>query len=346
MNIHSTIMSNNKDDALSPEYAGPAFYNAPSASSLPMPKFAKHFSTVSGVSTQLTLGAQNPAPDVVKHIKQASSDSEKSSTERKSVSFTSDTKPNDGKGVILAIMEQDKSIDMVRGNSSRCPTILCLIYHIQNSKTTLMASAQRRAGFEKLAMRIREDNEAQAKFERAQHQASEIIELRQCQQAIIDHIEQKFTKVTIRYTLQEMFEIRDQKSTIPTNAQRQARSMQQVLMKQKKQEIWAENNHLLQLATQRLGQNLAKQQEILQQKLDEISSVIKQGGGNLANDELGLASSSDEGSLASTDYESTLVDGEIDWDEETEEEAEDWISEEMVDEQKDEGYYSMEEEEE
>ena len=102
-------------------------------------------------------------------------------------------------------MEQDKSIDMVRGNSSRCPRILGLTYHIQKSETTLIESAQRRAGFEKLAKRIREDNEAQAKFERAQHQASEIIELRQCQQAIVDHIEQEFTEVIIRYTLQKMF---------------------------------------------------------------------------------------------------------------------------------------------
>ncbi len=304
-------MSDNKDRAPWREYAGPSFYNIPSASSLPIPKFAKRYSTVSGVSIQLTLRAQTYPLGAINHIKQASSYSD---SERKPVSFTSDTKPHDGKRAQMAVMELDKPIDMVRGISYRCSIISCSIHQIYESETTLTASIQRNEGFEKLAKRIREDNEAQVKRKKTQYQALEMIELQQCQQVIIDHIEQKFTKVVIRYTLQEMFDIRDHKSTIPANVRRQARSMQQILRKQNTQEMWAETTHLLHLVTKRLGQDLAKQEEISQQRLNEIRDMIKQEEECLADDELGLTSSSNEGSLASTDDQITLVDDEIDGD--------------------------------
>lgn len=260
---------------------------------------------------------------------QASSDSEKSSTERKPVSFTSDTKSHDGKRAISTIKEQDISIDVVRDNSSKCSIKSCLIHHIQKSVTTITASAQRCAAFEKLAKRIRGDNEAQAERETAQRQASEILDLRQRQQAIIDRIdriEQRSTEVVIRYSLQEMTDIHEQGSTVPANVQRQAQELQQRWINQQIQEMRqhvAENlvrletstNHLLQLATRKLERNLAKQQEILQQRLDEINDEINgvgQDEGNLADDEMGLPGSSDEDSLASTDDETTQVDIEID----------------------------------
>ncbi|KAF6241029.1 hypothetical protein HO173_000823 [Letharia columbiana] len=273
-------MSDNIGRIISPEYAGPAFYASPSASSLPIPEFSKRSSTALGVSSD-------------------SDQSSKSSTRSKSVSFTSDTKSNDGKRAISATKEQDKSIDM-------------------KSKTALAASAQRSAAFEKLAKRVGEDNEAQAKRETAQHQASEILELRQRQQVIIDRIMRRSAKVTIRYTPQEIIDIRNQKPTIPANVQRQAQEMQQMWMDQQVQTISRQaaehlvmlersTNHLLQLATKRLEQNLAKQQEILQQRLDEINEEIKREEGNLADDELGLTSSSDD--------ETTLIDSVIDRDE-------------------------------
>lgn len=314
-------MSDNISRIISPEYAGPAFYASPSASSLPIPEFSKRSSTALGVSTQLSLGARKSPLDAITHIEQASSDSDqssKSSTRSKSVSFTSDTKSNDGKRAISATKEQDKSIDMVRGNSSSCSISSCLTHHIQKSKTALAASAQRSAAFEKLAKRVGEDNEAQAKRETAQHQASEILELRQRQQVIIDRIMRRSAKVTIRYTPQEIIDIRNQKPTIPANVQRQAQEMQQMWMNQQIQTISQQaaehlvmlersTNHLLQLATTRLEQNLAKQQEILQQRLDEINEEIKREEGNLADDELGLTSSSDD--------ETTLIDTVIDRDE-------------------------------
>ena len=308
-------MSGNKDRAPWREYAGPSFYKIPSANSLPIPKFAKRSSTVSCVSIQLILRAQKNPLGAVNHIKQASSHSEKSSSKRKSVSFTSETKPHDGKRAQMAVMELDKPIDMVRGIAYRCSMISCLIHQIYEPETTLRASIQRNEGFEKLAKRIREDNEAQVKRNKAQYQELEMMELQQCQQVIVDHIEQKFTKVVIRYTLQEIFDIRDHKSTIPANVRRQARLMQQILRKQNIQEMWAETTHLLHLVAKRLGQDLAKQEEISQQRLNEIRDMIKEEAECLADDDLGLTSSSNEGSLASTDDDITLVDDEIDGDE-------------------------------
>ncbi|KAF6218592.1 hypothetical protein HO133_005943 [Letharia lupina] len=307
-------MSDNISRIISPEYAGPAFYASPSASSLPIPEFSKRSSTALGVSTQLSLGARKSPLDAITHIEQASSDSDqssKSSTRSKSVSFTSDTKSNDGKRAISATKEQDKSIDMVRGNSSSCSISSCLTHHTQKFKTALAASAQRSAAFEKLAKRVGEDNEAQAKRETAQHQASEILELRQRQQVIIDRIMRRSAKVTFRYTPQEIIDIRNQKPTIPANVQRQAQEMQQMWMNQQIRTISQQaaehlvmlersTNHLLQPATTRLEQNLAKQQEILQQRLDEINEEIKREEGNLADDELGLTSSSDETTLIDT----------------------------------------------
>ncbi|CAD6577307.1 MAG: hypothetical protein ASARMPRED_008208 [Alectoria sarmentosa] len=253
-----------------PEYAGPAFYKSPSAFSLPIPKFGKCSSTVAGVS----------------------SDSEKSSTSStkfKSVSFASDTKYHDGKRAISATKEQDKPID-------------------QKAKTAISPSVQRSTAFEKLAKRIREDNEAQAKSETAQQQTSETLELQRRQQAVIDCIEKKPTKVILRATAQEFIPIRDQWSNFFDNVQRQAGQMQQVSINQEIQEMWQRTNLLLQFATKKLEQNLAKQEEILQQRLDEVNQEIKNEEGNVADEETGLTSSSnDEDSFASIDDETTLV---------------------------------------
>ncbi|CAF9942690.1 MAG: hypothetical protein ALECFALPRED_009914 [Alectoria fallacina] len=271
-------MSDNIGRAGAPEYAEPAFYKSPSASSLPIPKFGKCSSTVSGVS----------------------SDSEKSSTSStklKSVSFASDTKSHDGKRAISATKEQDKPID-------------------QKAKTAISPSFQRSTAFEKLAKRIREDNEAQAKSETAQQQTSETLELQRRQQAVIDCIEKKPTKVILRAKAQEFIPIRDQLSTFLDNVQRQAGQMQQMSINQENQEMWQRTNLLLQLATKKLEQNLAKQQEILQRRLDEVNQEIKHEEGNLADEETGQTSSSnDEDSFASIDDETTLVGTETDTDE-------------------------------
>ena len=69
---------------------------------------------------------------------------------------------------------------------------------------------------------------------------------------------------------------------------------------------------MLQRATGMLGQNLAEQQETLQERLDGINEEIRQGKGNMADDEISLISSSDGDSLTSVDDESTQIDVEID----------------------------------
>lgn len=66
-------------------------------------------------------------------------------------------------------------------------------------------------------------------------------------------------------------------------------------------------NHLSQLATQRLEQNLDDVPEILQQKRDEVKEAS-----HPANDQEGATSSIDETSSATTDDEITQIDFEID----------------------------------
>ena len=161
-------MSKNIDRALLPAYAGPAFYNSPPASSLPIPKWCQRSVSV----TQLTLGAKQSLPDAIPHIRQASVDSEKCSSERKPISFTSDTKSQDGKRAGSGIKESDKAMDMVGGNSSKYPIRSCLTHHNQKPRTTVIASAQRSIAFEKLIKRLGEDNKAQAECKTAQRQAS------------------------------------------------------------------------------------------------------------------------------------------------------------------------------
>lgn len=252
-------------------------------------------------------------------MKQVSSDSEKSSTSStklKSVSFASDTKSHDGKRAISATKEQDKPIDQVRDSASIRLIKPCPTHSFQKAKTAISPSFQRSTAFEKLAKRIREDNEAQAKSETAQQQTSETLELQRRQQAVIDCIEKKPTKVILRAKAQEFIPIRDQLSTFLDNVQRQAGQMQQMSINQENQEMWQRTNLLLQLATKKLEQNLAKQQEILQRRLDEVNQEIKHEEGNLADEETGQTSSSnDEDSFASIDDETTLVGTETDTDE-------------------------------
>lgn len=192
---------------------------------------------------------------------------------------------------------------MVRGNSFEPSSERCLIHHVQEPKTTLTVSAQRSPAFEKLAERMREGNVAQVKRNTVHHQKSKILKVKQRQQAIIDRIEQVPAKVITGCTPWEMHDIRDQKS-------------------QQSQEMWhlaANNllllerstNHLLQLATQRLQQDLAEQKEILQQRLNDINEQIKEEK-NLAGDEMGLISSKMEDSSAGTDEDTTLVYRDID----------------------------------
>lgn len=305
-------MSGRMYRACSHEYAGPAFYKSPPASSLPIPQFSKHSRTVPGVRNQPAKRAQALILNAITHIKQASSGSEKSSpsssSERKWLSLSSDTKSHDGKKAMSATTDEDNPIDVVRNYAFKCSITLCLTHLDQKPKTTI----QRSPAFEKLAKRMEEDKQAQAKRETTRHQTSEILEPRQGQQAIIDRAEQRSTNVTLKYTPQELIAIRDQRPTIPANVQRQAQGMQQMWMIEEIQEMWQRSNQLLQLATERLGQNLARQVEILQQRLDEVNEKISDEERNLADDEMGLTSSSDDASLAITDDEVTLVNTEID----------------------------------
>ena len=152
---------------------------------------------------------------------------------------------------------------------------------------------------------MREDNVAQVKRKTVHHQKSKILKVKQPRQAIIDRIEQVPAKVITGCTSWEMHDIRDQKS-------------------QQSQEMWqlaANNllllerrtNHLLQLATQRLQQDLAEQKEVLQQRLNDINEQMKEEK-NLAGDEMGLISSKMEDSLAGTDEDTTLDYRELDRD--------------------------------
>ena len=107
-------MSDKENGTRRPEYAGPAFYNSPLASSLPIPKFCKRFSSVSNVI--LASGARDPRLDAITYVEQVPPDLEENDTKSKAVSVTSDIKPNDGKRDISAVEEQNKSADMVRLN--------------------------------------------------------------------------------------------------------------------------------------------------------------------------------------------------------------------------------------
>lgn len=78
-------MSASKDSAPQSEpYAAPAFCKHPSASSLPIPKLEGCSSSDASVSTQLPFKAWKPPPDPIAQMKQASSESDKSSSESQS----------------------------------------------------------------------------------------------------------------------------------------------------------------------------------------------------------------------------------------------------------------------
>lgn len=141
---------------------------------------------------------------------------------------------------------------------------------------------------------MREGNVAQVKRKTVQHQKSKVLKLKQRQQAIIDRIEQVPAKVFTGCTPWEMHDIRDQKS-------QQSHEMWQ-LAANNLLLLERSTNHLLQLATQRLQEDLAEQKEILQQRLNGINEQIKEEE-DLAGEEMGLTSSKLEDSLASTDKE-------------------------------------------
>ena len=187
--------------------------------------------------------------------------------------------------------------------------------------------------------RINEDSEAQARCE---------TDLRQRQSSNIDSTEQDSTKVWIRYTPQEMIDIRDHKYTIPANVHLQRERRQQVRQHVAENLVVLERStstyHLLQLETKMPERSMTKQQWSSQQRLDELNEIREEkqgegegegegegggggGGGegekeerggegekedeeevNSLDDETGTTSSSDEESTASTDG----LDAEID----------------------------------
>ena len=277
-----------KMDQAVPEYAGPAFHNSPPASSLPTPRFFKQYSSGSGVRS--TLSARKPPLDAVTYVQQAPPETKKPNDEvRKSASVTSDTESHDAKTAISATKEQDKPNGMIDVRPSRRLIASCLTYHVQKPEATLTTPFRGSVAFEKLI---------------------ETLELRR-RQAIIDRSESQTTNTTIQYAPQVRDESQEQRSTIPANVQCAAQALlQQMWMKEL---IQATGHHaaeflmmykrstdnLQQLANKRLERNLAKQWEIERED-------------TLSDDEIGLTSSNNDDTLASTDGENTQVEAETD----------------------------------
>lgn len=127
--LYSPSMPDTKDRTPSHEYAGPAFYSSPPASSLPVPKFEERSPAVAGVGTHPDHGEPKPPPDAITHINGASSDPKPCSPSRKSVPFTPDArsvpftpgaKSHDGRTVSSTNNEQGEIVSRAIRASTRC----------------------------------------------------------------------------------------------------------------------------------------------------------------------------------------------------------------------------------
>lgn len=260
-------MPGKTDKAPVSRYSGPAFYDSPSASSLPIPKFFKRLR--SGSDVRLTPGTRDSRLDAVTHIQQALPNSAVFNTKSDLVSVTSETKSPDAKTATSATKEQDKPIGMEGGNSpGRCNT-LSSIQHVQNPETTLTASVQGRVLSPEHDKQLREAKEKLETEKLIRHQ-----------QAIIDRIEAQTTYTAPQSAPQARAETQTQEAAVPVNSQRAAQhywidQLRQATLRRayNANELYRQSTeHLLQVLTQRLERNLAKQQQIIQQEMNLTSS--------------------------------------------------------------------------
>ena len=181
------------------EYAEPAFYNSPPASSLPIPKFMSNGSDVRPSS-----GSKQPPLDAITHVEQVSPNTKQPSNRHDESNSVASDKFQDGIRVASANAVQGMPVDMVSFNPSTFSITSCLTHHVQKPNTTTTASPPRSIAFEKPVERTSYHSETPAKCEELLCQSPETLELWQRQQAIINGIDSNSTNALIGPAPQEM----------------------------------------------------------------------------------------------------------------------------------------------